>query len=630
MHTSFCYRHVVKHLLIALIILLAGCPRHTRKTLVPDVPQHGNATARSRFLEAKAKFLRDGGQAYEFKKIVEDFPNDPIVPFAELYAGIAALKARDFVEADKQLAQVIQTNADPGLTTRAELFLGITKNYEGDTASARRLLPKSEKAIENDEERTEYLAALAYATAAGDRPLPSLAMFDELYARVTPAERALIVARCEEVVLSADRGTLERLVDELGERKGPGYAAAGTRLVAIYARAGEGARAAKLREQIAGVRATLGLSRAIGDVDAAPAPAGGGSGGNPNLLGAVVPLGSKKSNRVAEQAVAGLGLAAGAPDGKGIVAIETRVGVDKTTSAEAVDALARANVVAIVGPIDNASVDGASARAESLGIPLISLATTAEQRPTGRFIFHIRHSPENRARALAQRALSKGVKTFAILAPETAYGKGISAAFADAVKKGGGTIVTTVTYPADTKSFADKVKLKSDWEAVFIADEAKRVGLIVPALAAAGHVSRPLPLPKKLRSGRPILLLSTAEGLDAKYVADAGRHSEGALFAPGFYPDASDAVAKPFIDRFVAAYGRQPEATEAYAYDAAQLAAAAAGGGRSGLASSLATNQLQGVTGVIRFDADHRRADPGVIYSIAQETGGAFAIRVAK
>ena len=615
----------MKHLLIALIFLL-GCPRHTRRTLVPDVPQHGDAQARTRFLDAKARFLRDGGHAEEFKKIVEDFPNDPIVPWAELYAGIASVKARNFGEADKQLAHVIEVNADPGLTARAELFLGIAKNYEGDGATARKLLAKSERAVENDDDRTEYLGALAYATATGERPLQALPIFDELYSRVTPAERALVVARCEELVQAADRATLERLYDEVGDHKGPALAAVGSRLAMVYAHAGD-ARAAKVREQIASARAAVGLPKLIGDAEVGPATSGAG---NPSLLGAVVPLGSKKSNRVAEQAVAGLGLVAGAPDGKGIVAIETRVGTDKTTAAEAVDALARLNVIAIVGPIDNASVDGATARAESLGVPLISLATTAEQRQTGKFVFHIRHSPESRARALAQHALGKGIKTFAVLAPETAYGKGISAAFADAVKKGGGTIVITQTYAADAKSFTDTAgKLKGGgWDAVFVADEAKRLGLIAPTLAAAGYIARPLPLPKKLKTGRPILLLSTAEGLDASFLGDAGRHAEGALLAPGFYPDANDAVAKPFIDRFAAAYSRQPEATEAYAYDAAQLAAAAAGAGRAGLAQTIAKGQLQGVTGTIRFDEQHRRNDPGVLYTV--ELGATPAIRVAK
>jgi ABC-type branched-subunit amino acid transport system substrate-binding protein len=619
----------VKHALIALFLLvLAACPRQTRKTLVPDVPQHGDATARSRFQEAKSRFLRDGGHASDFKRIVEQFPNDPIVPWAELYAGIAAVGERQFTDADAQLTNVIAANANPGITARAELFLGITKNYLGDHAAARTLLSRSERAVENDDERTEYLAAVAYATAAGDRPLQALPVFDQLFSRVTPPERALVVARCQELVSTLDRATLERLFDEIDDRRGPAIAAVGSRLVVVYGAAGDVGRADKMRENMVPVRQAVGLPRTITEAEVGSVTAT--ATGDSSLIGALVPLGSKKENRVAEQAVAGLGLAAGAPDGNGAVAIETRAAVDGATSAAAVDALARQNVVALIGPISKESVESASVRAEGLGIPMISLSTSAEQRTSGRFVFHIRHSPEHRARVLAQRALAKGVKTFALLAPETAYGKGISAAFADAVKQGGGTIVTTVTYPDTAKSFTKEASaLKTGWDAVFVADEARRLGLIAPTLAAAGNIATAMPWPKKLRNGRPILLLSTAEGLDAKYLTDAGRHSAGALLNPGFYPDTADAAHKAFIDRFVAAYGRQPEATEAYAFDAAQAAASASAGGRTGLAAALARGQLQGVTGVIKFDDQHRRNDPGVVYTVVDETG-VLAIRVAK
>jgi ABC-type branched-subunit amino acid transport system substrate-binding protein len=620
----------VKQLIAFVLVLLglAACPKPTRKTLTPDVPRHGAAEARSRFLEAKAKFLEDGGKAVAFTDIVEDFPNDPIVPWAELYAGIASVKERRFAEADAQLGKVIEANTNPALTARAQLFLGISKNYAGDPASARRLLSGAEKAIENEDERTEFLAAVAYSTALGDKPLQALPAFDQLYARVTPPEKALIVARCEELVASLDRSILERLFDAIDDRRGPAIAAVGSRLVILYDAAGDASRASKMRENMVPVRAAVGLPRTITEAEVGGASSGGADSG---LVGAVVPLGSREENRIAEAAVAGLGLAAGAPDGKGVAAIETRAAIDKTQSAEAVDALARQNVIAIVGPIKGSSVDAAAARAESLGVPLISLATNADLRTSGTFVFHIRHSPDARARALAQRALAAGIKTFAILAPESDYGRGTSKAFTDAVVQGGGTVVATITYAPTAKSFTDKTsKLKDNWDAVFVADDAQKLGLIAPSIAAAGHIPRPLPLPKKkLVNGRAVLLLSLAEGLDASYLAQAARHTTGAFLAPGFFPDTADATQKSFVERFVAAYGHPPGATEAYAFDAAQLAAAAGSGGRAALAATLARSQLTGVTGAIRFDAEHRRADPGVVYTVVEETSG-FAIRVIK
>jgi hypothetical protein len=211
----------VRALLIALslVVFIAGCPRQTRKTLTPDVPKSGDQEARSRFLEARSKFLRDGGQAQDFKAIAQDFPSDPIVPWAELYAGIAAVKQRQFPEAEKNLGSVIDSNVDPALTARAKLFLGIAKNYQGDAAAARQLLAGADKAVENDDERTEFLAAVAYSTAAGDKPLQALGVFDQLYPRVTPTEKALIVVRCQELVASADRSSVSSIRSQTAEAR---------------------------------------------------------------------------------------------------------------------------------------------------------------------------------------------------------------------------------------------------------------------------------------------------------------------------------------------------------------------------------------------------------------------------
>ena len=598
------------------LAVLAAC-HHTRKTLVPEVPHNGNPEARQRYLDAQQRFL-GGGKGDEFAKIVEDFPDDPIAPWAELSAGIAAIHARQFTQADADLAKVVAGDAPPGLAARARMFLGIAKNYEGDSAGARKLLAHvPDEAIENDGERAEYVAAVAYSIAAGDRPLDSIKWFDDLYRRVDDGVRAAIVAREDELFAAADPRALTD-------------AAGGTEPSAVLARGRLVALGLRSDPDVAAARAKLGLSRALPAADAS-----GAGGGEPGLIGAIVPLGGKE-NRLGEAAVAGLSLVAGAPDGKGVAAVETRVAIDPTGSEEAVDELAKSHVVAIIGPIEKHAVDAAAGRAEGLGVPLLSLATASEQRVGGRFVFHVRHSPEARARVLAQRALAAGVKRLLVLAPTNDYGKAVGAAFADAVKKGGGTIAQTVTYSGDTTAIVKVVKgVGNDWDGVFVPTDADELAVVVEALAAAGHVAKP-PGTKatkgaiKAMGGRPVLVLSTAEGLAGKYIADAGRHSEGALLAPGFYPDDADPNAKPFLDRFVAAYGRAPTATEAYAYDAAQLAAAAGAHGRTALAAELGKAQLPGVTGAIQFDADHRRADPGLVYTVVQETGGVYAIRVTK
>src|SRR5207244_2856684 len=176
-----------------------------------------------------------------------------------------------------------------------------------------------------------------------------------------------------------------------------------------------------------------------------------------------------------------------------------------------VDQLVRQNVVAIVGPLTDKSVDAAAGRAEGLQVPLLSLAVRAEGRSTGKFVFHLRHSPQSRARVLARRALAKGLTTFAILAPDSDYGKAVADAFAEVIAQAHGNIVRRVLYPADTTSFANVAKLGGNWQAVFVADTAEKLGLIAPALAAAGTMPKPVGTnPKKVKGGRPVLLLSTA------------------------------------------------------------------------------------------------------------------------
>jgi ABC-type branched-subunit amino acid transport system substrate-binding protein len=612
-------------------VLAAACHHGTRKILVPEVPSNGDPAARSRFLEAKAKFLEDATTSgAEFERIATDFPNDPIVPWADLYAGIAAVKTHDYAKADAELSKVLAVHTNEGVETKAKLFLGIAKNYEGDAAAARTLLAHAEPAIENDDERGEYLAAVAYAVAAGDQPLAALPYFDQMWPHATPTERAVMLGRIAAIVQAAAPDTLAHAYDQLADRRGPSIAVAGGRLVLIAEANGDAAGAAKRRTDIAPAREAAGLTKTITETTAGAVTAAPGAG-MPGLVGAVVPLGSKRENRVAEAAVAGLGLAAGATDGKGVAAIETRAAVDKDGAAAAVDQLASQNVIAIVGPIEGAAVDAAAGRAEGLGVPLISLATAPEQRTSGHFVFHIRHSAESRARTLAKRALAKGVTRFAVFAPDSGYGKAVTAAFVQAVEDGHGSIVKRVTYAKDAKSFAKPAKELGDgFQAVFVPDSAETLALAAPAIAAAGNVPKAMPFPKKVLGGRPILLLSTAEDLTADFMTAAGHDADGALLAPGFYPDDADPVTKPFLDRFFAAYGHAPGAGEAYAFDAAQLVAAASGGSRTALAAALPSSTFGGVTGTIQFDAAHRRADASILYTVVEETGGTWAIRVAK
>jgi ABC-type branched-subunit amino acid transport system substrate-binding protein len=262
---------------------------------------------------------------------------------------------------------------------------------------------------------------------------------------------------------------------------------------------------------------------------------------------------------------------------------------------------------------------------------MLSLNARADDRARAApFVFHVMHSAEARARMLARRAAGAGVKKVAIFAPDSGYGRAVAKAFADVYTAAGGVIVTRIDYKADTKSFADEVtKLKSGWDAVFIPEQADRLGLIAPALDAAGMIPRPLGT-RKVKGGHPILVLTTAENAGPDLLHTAGRHLYGAWLACGFYADATDPVISDYVARYLAAFVKAPTALDAYAYDAALVVAKVGAGSRADLAGKLSTSRIVGVTGEVRFDADHRRADDGVLFVVEDDGAGGARVKTVR
>lgn len=75
-----------KRLAIAVwvVSVFAGCPRGPQSVL-GQVPEGGNAEARQRFGEARARFEQGGADVTpELDVLVKEFPKDPVVPYALL------------------------------------------------------------------------------------------------------------------------------------------------------------------------------------------------------------------------------------------------------------------------------------------------------------------------------------------------------------------------------------------------------------------------------------------------------------------------------------------------------------------------------------------------------------------
>ncbi len=134
-----------------------------------------------------------------------EYPHDPIVPWAELYAGIASTSKRASSPTADAAARPRDRSAqktNEGVdTVKAQLYLGIAKNYEGDAAARSRtlLLAGADRAIENDDERAEYpRRARVFARGAARSTCwrsPRCRSFDQLWPRSSPTERAVALAK---------------------------------------------------------------------------------------------------------------------------------------------------------------------------------------------------------------------------------------------------------------------------------------------------------------------------------------------------------------------------------------------------------------------------------------------------
>jgi branched-chain amino acid transport system substrate-binding protein len=625
-------RRLVATALVALTVAsLAACPSGRRRIAPPEppIPQDGDVRARQRFQESQSTFRQAGegnGSAEitaAFESIAREFPDDPIVPHALLYAGMSAVRAGDYAAALESLNRLAENvDADPRLVERGRLFRGLAKNYSGDHAGAIADLRAGDGAIDREQggELVEWLAAMAIAHRETGQIAQAMPHFDAWYERARESERAFIEAQIRSAIDQLAEGDVVAAYNGLATREGPAAALLGLRLAALYSSRGQTDRAADIRSETARAREKMGL------VAARPA---GSREGNPSRVGGLMPL-SGARNRLGDRTGSGLALASsfGGRSGSGARAgwprrfelVMRDSGSEAARAVAGLEELDAGDVVAVVGPVDRQATAEAAAAAARLGLPLVSLSQVPPPSESP-YVFHAVHSAAQRAEALARHAVDKGVKDFAIFHPRNGYGTHVSAAFAAEVRRLGGKVIATESYPANATSVNKHIGrgLKRPYQALFVPDSANRLALVAPALATEYLTPRPLGEKAERGRGRSILLLSTAEGLDDNFLRQAGRHAWGAVFAPGFYADVRDPRISQFVSRYQASFRRPPTAFDAYAFDAALAVRAAVEDGatdRVSVADALTALDVEGVTGRIRFGGDRRRADAGVLFAV--------------
>jgi len=599
-------------------LVLSGCPRSFDPAAAPNLtspnPQANSAFTKARRLFEAGSLARADSA---FDAYLKAHSTDNLVPQAAVFRGRIALRQNRPKVAQKVLAAPATRPAGDETGLQARYYLGLASVRAGAHAEARRLLGPYLKIVESDK-LPPVLVGLAHACVQlRDFPAAVLHLSRLHEATGRPTEKAYA------------RQVMERVVDtDLTEqqlRAAHGAADSGSLLAALTGRrmarlaraAGKGEEAARLLRDTAGARASH-------QVDLGPQTTGAAAVRG-NLVGLLVPLRGRYR-------LAGKQLLAGALEGARSFEAGGRDRVTLVISDSSKDPagaarklLEQRGVVALAGTLDPASSRAVAAVAASHDAPFVSLAGSRAGNKKGGSTLRIFPTNAARAEALARHAIKTlGLRTAMVMGPDTPYGDRMVMAFARAVTAHGGKVKRRYSYRRGSTSFAKQAKqlARVPFDALFVADTARTLALITPALAKAGLWSA-APGKKTAKGTRSYQLLATGEGISRRRLAAAARYMKAAVLAPGYFP-VVPAAGEPTtpVSRFAASHGRPPTLVEAFAYDAVHALSRHLSPSIKARAQLLGklrgqpTGKPAGLTGVIRFGAKGQRADPPMLFRV--------------
>ena len=578
------------------LVSTGGCPGGSGALDVETLPLVTTDDPRAEADLRAARESAEAGRAQEaaqrYQRFLEAHPSDPLAPMAELGLGQILLAQGDDAGALVRFTRVA-ASTDPATAERGRFYEGVALQVGGHSQEAlTRLRPLVGRTVDPAETALLLRTVAAASEQLGER-VGALDALDALVREpVTEEERSS--ARQHLEALAATSLTAEeasRAANTL-PHDGAAWAPVARRALRDAFAAGDMERVRTLGAALQAAHITLEeelasmVLRASRPADVAP-----------GVVGAILPL-TGRGREVGQRALRGLMLAAGVPANgpaaNGAPQLVFRdTGGDPARAAAAVDELVQLHrVIAIIGAIGSDEAAAAAARAQALGVPLLTLSTASEVTAVGPMIFRVFSTPDAELDALVVRARANGATRFAVLGPTSGFGDAMRAAFARAVAARGGTVVATQSYAPGATSFGHEAAAlrTAAPDALLFADSARALALAAPALAAAGLWCLPAGSAAP-RDGKAITLLAPGLAFDAALLRSSGRYLQGALFAVPFHAATATGAGRAFADAYAQQLGGEPDAFAAFAYDAYRLVRTAVDGGsrtRPALAARLA------------------------------------------
>jgi len=254
-------------------------------------------------------------------------------------------------------------------------------------------------------------------------------------------------------------------------------------------------------------------------------------------------------------------------------------------------------VIAVIGPVISKGIEALATKAVYYQVPLISLAQV--QSPLASHLFFCSISTKDQVSQTVHYAMGmKGYHKFAVIAPSNKPGEEMVQTFKDEVLAQNGEVVhqefydpniTDFRVPVDKilslfhpekrveeqKALAEKRKEMNitrkttrtaqffnlppivDFDAVFIADEAKTAGQIIPTFT--------------YRDAKNLKYLGITSWNSSQLVQRAKDQVDDAIFPVAFNTIQATSDTKAFYDLYTSTYNSTPGELDAIAFDAASL-----------------------------------------------------------
>jgi branched-chain amino acid transport system substrate-binding protein len=303
---------------------------------------------------------------------------------------------------------------------------------------------------------------------------------------------------------------------------------------------------------------------------------------DPIAIGCILPLSGRNAaygNRALDAVLLAAGVFNAAKETPIRLLIEDSQS-DPAVAGAAVEKLASAGIICILGPLGSQEAVEAAKEAQRLKVPILTLTQREGITAVGDHVFRDFLTAAMQIRTVVRYAQAElGLRRFAVLYPDDPYGQEMARLFREEVLRNDGEIRKEGVYKTDQTDFAQEIraiggvapagsgvevteetpqKAFPDFEALFIPDSYVRVAMIVPQLVYYGITG--------------VRLLGTSGWNSPELVKKTPEYLQGAIFVDAFFANSFRPEVNNFIETFYMAYGREPDAMEALAYDAAAVA----------------------------------------------------------